>query len=44
MNFIIKQGENGDVLYCIEEGECECYKKILLKKKFKMFQIKKIKV
>ena len=27
-DIIIKQGENGDVLYCIEEGECECYKKI----------------
>jgi cAMP-dependent protein kinase regulator len=25
---IIKQGENGDILYCIEEGNCECYKKI----------------
>ena len=27
-DIIIKQGENGDILYCIEEGECECYKKI----------------
>lgn len=26
---IIKQGENGDCLYFIEEGQIECYKKFV---------------
>jgi CRP-like cAMP-binding protein len=28
---IIKQGENGDCLYYIEEGNIECYKKFVSK-------------
>lgn len=29
-NSIIKQGDNGDVLYLVESGELDCYKEFVL--------------
>ena len=33
-DFVIKQGDDGDVLYLIDEGELECTKMISGEKKF----------